>query len=244
MKKLLNCFNVLCGLPLSILLLVVLTPVVSAQPTVVPDLTVRAPGLGVALSVRPDPAAFTRDPNGRSWDLTTPFNVPGAPWLTVRELRFDTDPTVYASYLVQNITGAPQNYTVGVSLPSTWSAPNLIRGSVDTSVIGTDGQVSALANSSIYSAQIDAITVRTLQGYPFTLSTPQNAVSASAAFGFDPNNIAVNSSIGILLNFQLSPGDYAAIISDFEVAAVPEPGSLVLLLLGGVVLIWRRQVSV
>ncbi len=241
MKKLLDYFNALCGLLLGVGLLVAVTPVASAQPTVVPNLTVRAPGLGVALSVAPDRAAFKRASDGKSWELTAPFKVPGAPWLTVQELRFDTDPIVYANYLVQNITGTPKDYTVGVSLPTTWPAPNLIRGSVDTSVIGTDGQVSALANSSIYAAQIDSSTVRTLQDYPFTLSTPQSAVSSSAQFGFDPSNIAVASTIGILLNFRLTPGDFATIISDFEVVAVPEPGSLALLLLGGMVLIWRRQ---
>ncbi len=241
MKKLPSYFSARSGLPLSLLLLVALAPVVSAQPSVVPNLTLNAPGLGVALTHIADAAPFTLLPDGQTWALTAPFNPRGAPWLTVRELRFDTDPIVYASYLVQNITGTSQNYTIGVSLPTTWPAPNLIRGSVDTSVIGTAGQVSALAGSSIYAAQIDSSTVRTLQNYPFTLSTPQNAVSSSAAFGFDPNNVAVGSSIGILLHFQVTPGDFASIISDFEVAAVPEPGSLALLLMGGVVLIWHRQ---
>lgn len=240
MKKPLNYFDALRGVSLGLLLLLAIAPPASAQPSVVPDLTVSAPGLGVALNVVPDKAAFTLLPDGQTWELSAPFNPPGAPWLTVRDLRYDTDPTVYSSYLVQNNTGAPQNYTLGISLPTTWPAPNLIRGSIDTSVIGTGGQVSALMNSSIYSAQIDFSTVKTLQDYPFTLSTTQSAVSSSAQFGFDPNNIAVTSNIGILLSFQLSPGDTAAFVSDFEVAAVPEPGSLALLLLGGSVLFWRR----
>ena len=58
---------------------------------------------------------------------------------------------------------------------------------------------------------------------------------------FDPdvNAVAVGSSIGIVVKFELSPGDTAAIISDFEVAVIPEPGSLALVLLGGCVVIWR-----
>jgi len=242
MKKLLRYFDSPSRLSLSLLLLAAMTPAVSAQPgppTVVPNLALHAPGLGIAQTNRPDAAAFQLASDGKSWELIAPYNVPGAPWLTVRELRYDPEPIVYGNFLVQNVSGVTQTYTVGYSLPTTWPAPNLIRGSIDTSIIGTDGQISAVTNSAIYSAQIDFNTVKTLQDYPFTLWTPQDAKSASAQFGFDVNAVAVNSSIGIELKFQLSPGDTAAIISDFEVTTIPEPSSLALALLGACVVVWR-----
>jgi len=240
MKKLLRRLDFPSRLPLS-LLVVALTPAVSAQvqPTAVPSITVSALGLGVELTNQPDATVFKLAADGTSWELVAPYDVPGAPWLTVEELRFETDPIVYGNILVQNVSGVSQIYTLGYTLPTTWPAPNLIRGSIDTSIIGTAGQISALPNSSIYSAQIDLNTVRTLQDYPFTLSTPQNAVSQSAQFGFDVNGVAVGSSIGIQLRFQLSPGDTAAIISDFEVTTIPEPSSLALALLGACVVVWQ-----
>lgn len=212
---------------------------------VVPNINLDAPGLGVAVSHMPEKAAFQLAQDGKTWELEPngSFVVRGAPWLTVRELRFDPDALIYNSILVQTFSAAPETHTVEVSLPTTWAAPNLIRGSIDTSLIGTDAQIAALPNSSIYAAQIDGTTVKTLQDFPFTLTTPQQAVSSPAQSGFDLNNIPVNSSIGIVLTFTLSPGDTAAIVSDFEVALVPEPGSLALLLLGGGLLACRRQKS-
>lgn len=218
------------------------TPKTFAQPTVVPNLVLKAPGLGIAVTNTPDAAAFKLAQDGKSWELVTPgsIKIPGAPWLTVQELRYDADPLLYGNVLVQNVSAVPQIYTFGFSLATTWPAPSLMRGSIDTSLIGTDALISAVTNSSIYTAQIDFGTVRTLQDYPFMLSTPQDAVSSSAQFGFELNNIPVNSSIGIQLRFTLSPGDTATIVSDFEVVQVPEPGTLALLLLGGVAFWFRR----
>jgi len=223
------------------LLLAAMTSAVLAGPlpTLVPDIALQAPGLQISLTNRPDAANLQLAADGKAWELINPYDVPGAPWLTVKELRYDAEPIIYGNFLVQNVSGATQTYTVGYSLNTTWPAPNLIRGSIDTSIIGTDGVISAVQNSSIYSAQIDFSTVKTLQDYPFTLSTTQNAVSQSDLFGFDVNGVAVGSSIGIQLRFTLSPGDTAAIISDFEVTTIPEPSSLALALLGACVVVWR-----
>jgi len=247
MKKYFRYLRLVSGVCASVLVLSTFVQVTVAQPLVVPTLNLNAPGLQIAGSHAADQAAFQQRADG-TWELKTPGGVhyPGAPWLTVQELNFlaadpISGPLIYGNMLVQNNTAALQTYTVGFTLPTTFPGPNLIRGSVDTSIIGTDGTISALANSSIYSAQIDFLAVRTLQGFPFTLSTTQSANSSSAQFGFDLNNAAVTSSIGILLQFQLSPGDTAAIISDFQVVAVPEPSSMALLLAGGALLIWRRR---
>ncbi len=246
MKKFFPDIRLVLGIGVGALLLAVFSSPVSAQPTVVPDIYLNAPNLGVSYDHAADAALFKRAPDGKTWELAAPdsIHIPGAPWFTVHELRFDADPLIYGNLLIQNVSAVTQTYTLGFTLPTTWAAPNLIRGSIDTSIIGTSATISALPNSSIYSALIDNNTVRTLQVYPFSLSTPQSANTSTAQFGFDPSNIPVNSSIGIFINFSLSPGDTAAIVSDFEVVAVPEPGSVGLALLGGATLLaWRRRRS-
>lgn len=244
MKKLLRSSFVLLGLPLCLVVYMTCTPVALAQPSIVPTLSLTVDGMGSSFTYQQDAGAFQQVEQSDLWELAAPesYMVPGAAALTVQELRFETDPVVYNSILLQNITAVPQTYTYGVALPTTWTAPNSFRGSIDTSLVGTDAQVSTVAGFSIYSAMIDFATVRTLQDAPFTLSTPQQAVSSSAAFGFDLNNIAVTSSIGIELRFTLSPGDTVAIVSDFEVVdVIPEPGTAALLLLGGSLLVWQRR---
>jgi hypothetical protein len=183
--------------------------------------------------------------DGKTWVLSSPasYDLADVARLTIQELEFDTDPIVYNNYLIQNLTGVNQIYTVTVSLPTTWAAPNLIRGSIDTSVIGTDATVSTVSPTPIYQAQIDGVTVETLQDHAFSLFTPNSATSSSASFGFQLNNVAVTTDIGIALKFQLTPGDTVAIISDFEIVEVPEPGTLSLGLLAGALLFLRRQRS-
>jgi hypothetical protein len=225
------------------LILFIVASKVAAQPSVVPSLTVNAPGLGIATTHAPANSAFQLAADGKSWELKpgNRFFIPGAPFVDVVALRFDPDPLVYGNILVQNNTAATQNYLLGFSIPATFAGPNLIRGSIDTSIIGTAGQISTVSAFPIYSAQIDSVTVHTLQNAPFTLTTPQGAVSSSAQFGFNLSNIPVSTSIGILLQFQLSPGDTATIVSDFEVVAVPEPSIMTLAFLGACLLAYRRH---
>ena len=237
---------VLLGLPLTVLFAVAFVPGASAQPSIVPSISLTVDGMGQTFNYAQDPASFQAVQSSDMWELSAPetYMEPGAVQLTVQELRYANDPIVYNSILVQNIAASVQTYTFGVSLATTWTAPNSIRGSIDTSLIGTDAQVASVAGVSIYTAMIDFAAVRTLQDAPFMLTTPQDAVSASDAFGYDLSNIAVNSSIGIQLRFSLSPGDTATIVSDFEVVdVIPEPGTMALLLLGGSLLIWRRRRS-
>ena len=242
MKKSLRCFVVLLGTTFTLSVYVALAPGAYAQPAVVPYFSIHSDS-GTYGGYQATADDFQLGADGKTWEMigSRYYALGSVAHVWIEEMKFDTDPLIYGNYLVQNNTLVNQIYTVGFSIPTTWAAPNLIRGSIDTSVIGTSATISTVAPTAIYQAQIDGVTVETLQDHLFTLSTPQSAVSQGASFGFQLNNIAVTSNIGILLRFELTPGDTAAIISDFEIIAVPEPGTLVLLLLGGGILALRRQ---
>lgn len=254
MKTIANLPTLRFGGLLKLLVCVAFTPCIIAQQTsVVPSLSLSGQGSNPGSSQwnwnSPLTAADFQSTSGaneftRDLISTKAWNVgAGSTLLTVNEIKFDTDPLIYGNILVQNNTLVSQTYTLGFSIPTTWAAPSFIRGSIDTSLIGTSATVSSVAPFSIYSAQIDGLTVKTLQDNPFSLSTPAGAISSTASFGYDVNLIPVTSSIGIQLKFELSPGDTVAIVSDFEIVSevVPEPTSLALVLLGGGAMMLRRQ---
>jgi hypothetical protein len=152
--------------------------------------------------------------------------------IKIDELQFNPDPFVLNNVLITNTTATTQIYSVTVGLPTSFGAPNFISGNVRTSVIdgGTDGATVATVGAllPIYQAQIDGSTVATLQNNPFSVSAPAGGSNtASASFGPTLNAIPVGSSIGIVLNFSLTAGDTASILSRFDVNPVPEPTSLV-----------------
>jgi hypothetical protein len=137
-------------------------------------------------------------------------------------------------------------------VPGGFAAPNFIRGTITTSVIdgGVDGAtLSNVADIPIYNAQIDGTTVRTMQSQPgntFELIAPiAGSTAASESFGFEPNAVPVNvgGEIGIRLRFTLTPGDSAAILSRFDISAVPEPASLYAFAVALAVVGIRRKVS-
>jgi hypothetical protein len=154
----------------------------------------------------------------------------------IEEIRFNPDPFVLNNILVSNTTTIPQIFSVTVGLPTSFAAPNFISGNVRTSVIdgGADGATLATtAPTSVYQAQIDFATVATLQDNPFSVVAPAGGSNtASATFGPSASAIPVASNIGIQLRFSLTPGDTASILSRFDVEAVPEPATAVLVAVG------------
>ncbi len=152
----------------------------------------------------------------------------------IEELQFNPDPFVLNNLLVTNTTTSTQIFSAFVGLPTTFAAPNVISGSVRTSVIdgGMDGAtVSTATGQALYQAQIDLTPVASLQNDPFSVIGPAGGSNtASATFGPTASIIPVNSNIGIQLRFSLTPGDTAAILSRFDV--VPEPMSVALMGVG------------
>jgi len=173
------------------------------------------------------------------YELATPkdFNVlENRAHVRIEELQFDPDPFVLNNILVTNTTTSTQIFSAFVGLPTTFPAPNFISGNVRTNIIdgGNDGgTVATVSPTALYQAQIDGTTVATLQNHPFSVTAPAGGSNTLAAtFGPTVNAVPVTSNIGIQLRFSLTPGDTAAILSRFDVTAIPEPGSVALIGIG------------
>jgi hypothetical protein len=195
-----------------------------------PTITMQTVGAADPWTSTPPATAYSATKDG--YALRNTYNQNGVcdnhANVSVQQLEFNADPFVLNNILVTNTTASTQIFSVTVGLPTTFPAPNLISGTITTSVIDGNASgsatVSTVPGNPIYRGQIDFNTVATLQNDPFSVSTPGSG-SATNAFGPTVNLIPVTSSIGIQLTFQLTAGDTAAILSRFDVSPIPEPAS-------------------
>lgn len=156
----------------------------------------------------------------------------------------DLDPGVSGSWSITNNTAAPQTYSFSVLLPVLPVAPSsLMLGSSSITVADAnfDGAASltTFAPSPGYAGLVDLAVVpaATLFPDPFTLSVGVlgGTTSLTDDFGIPGPSVpgpAVAGSIGIQHVFTLSPGDRATLNSTFFLVAIPEPGTLALVLVG------------
>lgn len=165
----------------------------------------------------------------------------GAFTLTGWDVSLDPDPTVVGFLGIQNNLAVAQAFTFVFLLPIVAQTPQVqIDGSIGGSVTNVGSPSATLSStglSPIYRAQIDGVTVQSL------LPAVQNFTTASSttwggsplgAFGPTILGIPANNNIAIRVDFTLSPGDIASFTSVFNVIAIPEPGT-VLMLAGGLV---------
>jgi PEP-CTERM motif len=212
-------------------------PIVASE---VPTLTLQIENVTGPWTYSPAPSEYrpAQDADG-GFELngTREFDVLGSrAHVEIQELQFDPDPFVLNNILVTNTTASTQIFSAFVGLPTTFGAPNFISGNVRTNVIdgGNDGAtVATQSPTALYQAQIDGTTVFSLQNHPFSVVAPAGGSNTlSASFGPTVNAVPVTSNIGIQLRFTLTPGDTAAILSRFDVTAIPEPASAALIGIG------------
>ncbi len=151
----------------------------------------------------------------------------------------DSDPVVSGTVAVTNTATTDQQFTLvftlGISPAITPSS--LIGGSIQGGVTDNNGDGATLKTvlgSSFYTARIDGTGVQSLYSHNTTVTAgaflSQNLTNVS--FGTPiPSQAgpAALSTIGIVLDFVLSPGDSASFTSNFVVQAVPEPTILAML---------------
>jgi hypothetical protein len=121
-------------------------------------------------------------------------------------------------------------------------------GSVGITLTNTTGSATlADAGTAVYTALIDGGSVQTLKNPAYTLTciAPFCSVTDSASFGIPTPIVgpAALSTIAIRLQFTLSPGDSAGLTSVFNITAVPEPVTALMMGLGllGLGLAGRRR---
>jgi hypothetical protein len=149
---------------------------------------------------------------------------------------YDIDPFVTNNFNVTNISGVTQIFEIVVTLPVVPTGPQtLMTGSIGLSVTNTASGGAALADTgvAVYRAQIDGSTEQTLFDPAFSLGCAPPFCSDSDNSGFV--NIlgpAATTDIAIRIRFSLSPGDSASGTSVFNIEAVPEPMTAVMIAMG------------
>ena len=166
-------------------------------------------------------------------------------------LYLDDDPVVSGPVAVTNNTNAIQQFTLLFTLVTGPIGPStLVGGSVSGSVTDVDGDgatVAAPGGGSIYEALLDGTGVATLLDDPFSKSVGGFLSDSIPGVSFGtpiPSQLegAVVNTIGLRLDFTLTPFDSASFTSNFVVIPIPEPGSFGLVAFGllGVAAIRRR----
>lgn len=158
------------------------------------------------------------------------------------DLMLDEDPVVSGTVDVTNNSSVLTHYTMIFTLNIT--APvtpfSVIGGSMQGGATDNNGDgvtLATFAGSSFYAAQIDGSTVQTLYDDPqsysagnyLSLNVPQLTFGIPIPSQPGP---AANSTIGIIFDFTLTPGDSATFTGVFVVQPVPEPGTVLLLGMG------------
>jgi len=214
-----------------------------------------APDLEFYLQVNEDaPIEFypTGVPTGGdTWNWQGTYDDPN--WSMVYNINGDTDPMLNSFVAFQNNTNQINLYTITVALPvAAIPGATLMDGSVGGSVTDANGdgfaQAATVLGSSIYQGQIDGADRPAATLLPFPYAATVGTSGGTTAIG--PTSFGqpvpvpgpgVLATIGIRLQFTLTPGDSIALTSFFRVVPVPAPGGLALLGLAGLSARRRRR---
>lgn len=181
--------------------------------------------------------------------------VGGAITLDNWNMSLDTDPVIQNIIAVSNNTLVTQTYVLSVLLPVVPVLPSSVIGGSVQGGITSDASAGTLSSNgvtgnAIYTALIDGVSVGTLLPDPSSISSgaflstnflePPNTLSFGNPIPSAPGPAAL-ASIGINLEFTLTPGDSASFTSIFVVEAVPEPGTAILMGVGLATLGYRSR---
>jgi hypothetical protein len=160
------------------------------------------------------------------WEASRSFNVQD--W----SLSMDSDPFVTNNFTITNSSSSIQTYTLGTTIGVSPTIPNgAMQGSIGFTLTdnNTNGATLATSGVSIYQGKIDGNVARTLWDPSISFTAPFASTSSSTYFGFPTRETApesIDSNIGVLITFSLTPGDSVAFTSNFDVVPVPVPAAV------------------
>ncbi|MCB9847906.1 MAG: hypothetical protein H6814_05780 [Phycisphaeraceae bacterium] len=180
------------------------------------------------------------------WDIETSRNIVG-------ENRGSQTAFVFNNLVLTNNTGATQIVTMTTTVPVIPGIlPSSVMGGSASGTLSTNGDGGTMSNINnsdpMYRALIDGLAVGGIADLHLFDSSISVIGFGSNSTGFEDFGTpipsapgpAVNSTIGILLQFELTQGDSVSWTSSF-VVNIPSPGAMGLLGMAGVVAIRRRR---
>jgi len=153
------------------------------------------------------------------------------------DLVVDPDPVISGSLTFTNTTAMTQSYSVLLTLSTPASSQNhTMTGTVfagtGVSDSTTDSDSSAQLSNIAITGLIDGSNAMNIFAGGLSCGIPIGSDGCSASLSADSINgpalwtAGITSSIGIRLNFDLSAGDTATLITAFDVQPVPLPAAL------------------
>lgn len=237
------CNFFLSGRALSALVILAAAPLALAEP--VPP-TVRISNGTTSVEIPSD--AFVFDPETNLFASEGTISAPGD-FQFAWDLTANPDPFIIGTISVLNFSTMPSNFQLTYVQPATptLAAPTTANGSIEIGVQNFNGDATAVLTTAgatpIYQALIDGSLQTTLLNTANLVATgPLAIANTSASFGPIFGGPAVNTDIGIEVNFNVTGGDLVSGSVFYNV--VPEPSSLAALT-GGILsilgLAWVRR---
>lgn len=168
------------------------------------------------------------------WSMNTPFFVTA---------ELSSGMAVINSVMgLKSESDATEAFVVTFEVPVT--SPLTSPYSSGHSLVGASGfgQLTSSGNAPLYTALVDGAAVSGFELLPavqtINLGGGGSGQVGPASFG-DPTlvpGVSISSSIGMMWQFDITPGDAASWNSNFQNVVVPEPGSCGLLALGAMAL--------
>jgi len=204
-------------------------------------------GTNCSPSLAPLGTVVTNADGSKTWTLTNPFNGSGYTvnnWVSTTA----TDPFVTNNVGITNNQGTPQTFIATVTLPiPAFSFSQIVASSVGVTATDSDGSgsvtVQSVTPNGIYTGTINGVGALTLLPDVTTVScsTAGCSTTTSANFPSGPAGPGVATTIGITLEFTLSPFDSAGLTSRFEIEPEPTTGLLLASGFVGLAVIGRKR---